>query len=129
VIDLFCPKCGAEYREGFTRCADCGTTLVWEKPAEVEDDGADYVEYTEVLRTFSLADVAIIRSLLEDAGIDYYIKDEHFALVRPLVEPPTVMVNKDQVQEAREILKDLKIEFRGITGLGRTPDGNEDVEE
>lgn len=123
---MFCPKCGAEYREGFTQCSDCGIPLVWEEPDEVEADKADYVEYTEVLRTFSLADVAIIRSLLEDAGIDYFIKDEHFALVRPLVEPPTLMVNKDQVEEAREILKDLKLQFKGITGFGRTSDDEED---
>lgn len=123
---MFCPKCGAEYREGFTQCADCGIALVWEKPDEVEADKADYVEYTEVLRTFSLADVAIIRSLLEDSGIDYFIKDEHFALVRPLVEPPTLMVNKDQVEEAWEILKDLELQFKGITGFGRKSDDEED---
>jgi hypothetical protein len=24
----WCPKCGAEYREGFSECADCGVALV-----------------------------------------------------------------------------------------------------
>ena len=28
----WCPKCGAEYREGFTECATCGATLQAEKP-------------------------------------------------------------------------------------------------
>ncbi len=30
---MFCPVCKAEYRQGFTRCADCDVELVWELPA------------------------------------------------------------------------------------------------
>jgi len=30
---MFCPNCKAEYREGFTRCADCDVGLVHELPA------------------------------------------------------------------------------------------------
>lgn len=30
---MFCPICKAEYREGFTRCADCEVELVYELPA------------------------------------------------------------------------------------------------
>jgi len=30
---MFCPVCKAEYRPGFTRCADCDVELVWELPA------------------------------------------------------------------------------------------------
>lgn len=29
---MFCPRCGAEYRPGFTHCADCDVNLVWELP-------------------------------------------------------------------------------------------------
>jgi hypothetical protein len=29
---MFCPECKAEYRPGFTRCADCDVDLVWELP-------------------------------------------------------------------------------------------------
>ncbi len=29
---MFCPCCKAEYRPGFTRCADCDVELVWELP-------------------------------------------------------------------------------------------------
>ena len=30
----WCPKCKSEYREGFTVCADCGSQLVEEEPAD-----------------------------------------------------------------------------------------------
>jgi hypothetical protein len=29
---MFCPRCKAEYRKGFTRCADCDVDLVYELP-------------------------------------------------------------------------------------------------
>jgi len=42
---MWCPKCKAEYREGFTVCADCGCELApassqeaLEKPPHVTDD-------------------------------------------------------------------------------------------
>lgn len=31
---MFCPQCRAEYREGFTRCADCDVTLVRDLPQD-----------------------------------------------------------------------------------------------
>jgi len=31
---MFCPECKAEYRPGFTHCADCDVDLVWELPPE-----------------------------------------------------------------------------------------------
>jgi len=30
LLAMFCPQCRAEYRSGFTRCADCGVELVEE---------------------------------------------------------------------------------------------------
>lgn len=31
---MFCPKCKAEYRQGFNRCSDCGVELVYDLPPE-----------------------------------------------------------------------------------------------
>lgn len=38
---MFCPQCKAEYRPGFTVCADCDVPLVWQLPASpgVPHDG------------------------------------------------------------------------------------------
>ena len=31
-MGMYCPRCGTEYREGFTHCVDCDVDLVWEPP-------------------------------------------------------------------------------------------------
>lgn len=38
---MFCPQCKAEYRQGFTRCADCDVELVYALPQDSEQQGAD----------------------------------------------------------------------------------------
>jgi hypothetical protein len=123
---MFCPKCGAEYREGFTECADCKVPLVWEEPQEPEPEPEpelEYVEYEEVLRTFNPADVAIVRSILDAVDITYFIKGEHFLLIRPLADPAVLMVKKDEVEAAKEALKDLDLKFKWITGGDRRKEG------
>jgi len=36
---MYCPQCEAEYRQGFTRCADCDIDLVYERPASASGSG------------------------------------------------------------------------------------------
>ncbi len=38
---MFCPQCKAEYRQGFTRCADCDVDLVYALPQDSEQRAAD----------------------------------------------------------------------------------------
>ena len=37
---MWCPECGAEYREGFTRCEPCQVDLVAERPRPKPLSGA-----------------------------------------------------------------------------------------
>jgi hypothetical protein len=37
---MFCPECHAEYRQGFTRCADCDIDLVYQLPPEPRSPSA-----------------------------------------------------------------------------------------
>jgi hypothetical protein len=105
---MFCPKCRAEYRPGFTECADCKIPLVPVLPPEPKPE---YVEYTEVLSTFNIGDIAIIKTILDKEKLTYYFKGDQLQIMRPMAEPSRLMVRKDQVQKAIEILKDLKLNY------------------
>ena len=109
---MYCPKCRAEYQEGFTECADCGVALVRELPPEEEPE---YLEYEEVLATYNAGDIAMVTSLMEKERLTYYFKGEHFHCLRPLAEPVRLMVLKDQAPEARELLEDLDLRFVAIS--------------
>ena len=103
---MFCPECRTEYREGFTVCSDCGKTLVPElppkPPKQIPSESADF---EEVLGFMDEGVVAIVKSLLDEEGIDYYIVGE-FSV--PKGPDQKLMVRKDQAERAREILKDLE---------------------
>jgi len=113
---MFCPKCSAEYREGFFICADCNVDLVDELP---EEPRPAFVEFKEVLGTYNPADVAFIKSLLESEGIQYFFKGEHFMHVRPLADPVRLMIREDQVDEAMTLLENVELSITGINLGGR----------
>ena len=39
---MYCPKCGEEFREGYTRCAECGCDLVERLPRQTPPDPRPY---------------------------------------------------------------------------------------
>jgi hypothetical protein len=108
---MFCPECKSEFIEGITRCPVCHVALVNALPADPEPE---FVEYTEVLATYNPADVAFLKSLLESEGIQYFFKGEHFMYMRPLADPVRLMVRTDQVDTARELLRDVELSVTGI---------------
>jgi hypothetical protein len=107
---MFCPKCRAEYREGFTICSECHMALVPELPPEFETR-SEFVDYEEILATYNPFDIAVIKSLLDQEDILYFFQGEQFSYVRPLADPVRLMVAKEHAEAAREILKDLTISY------------------
>lgn len=107
---MFCPRCKAEYREGFTRCSDCGVDLVEKLPEENYSIDPD-VQFVEVLRTLNLVDIAFIKSELDSEGIHYFIKGDIIQNMNPLVDPAILMVLGDEVPKAQELLKDLNLSY------------------
>lgn len=66
----WCPKCGIEYREGFSACADCGSALVDARPDQSgpeQPDGEEGWEHLVFLYSEMEADIVI--GLLETEGI------------------------------------------------------------
>ena len=70
---MFCPRCKAEYREGFSRCAECDVELVDNLPADaVEDD----VFYVAVATAQGPREEGQITSFLEGHGIPAQVRGE-----------------------------------------------------
>ena len=105
---MFCPSCSAEYVDGVRQCPDCLADLVEELPPSPP---AEYREFEELLQTYNPVDVALIRSMLDGSGIDYYFNGEFFNNFEQMVLPARLCVRKDQAADARELLKDFEVRF------------------
>ena len=76
--EMICPQCKAEYRPGFTRCADCDVDLVWEphyaqQPADAPAQAGDPNE--DPFCSFWKGDDARVHAelcgVLDEAGISH----------------------------------------------------------
>lgn len=111
---MFCPICKSEYREGFTKCADCQVDLVEkiEEDEEVDQDGEidPDIKFVEVLRTSDISDIAIIKSILDGQGFHYFINGDLMLNIRPL-DDARLMVAEDEAESVYELLKDVKLNY------------------
>ena len=102
---MFCPKCHAEYRDGYTKCAECLVDLVVESPQRSED--VRYVEMIEVFSTYNPGDIAVIKSVLDGEGIHYYFEGENSTMMVGAGAYARLLVQEDQVERVRDILQEL----------------------
>ena len=114
-----CPECKAvvqlnndELHKHLFRCPECSSliNLSVNGPEVVNDR-----EYVEILSSLNQADIAVLHSILDDAGLDYYIAGKNFLSIRPLLEPARVFVASEQVEQAKELLKDFNVHLFGVS--------------
>jgi hypothetical protein len=103
-MDMFCPVCRAEYRKGFFECTDCDVDLVEELQPLPETPG-----FVKIATIFSEGDIAVIKTSLGQADIEYYFHGEHAHRLVPIPLMTRLMVREDLKEEAEDILKDLGI--------------------
>jgi len=86
--------------------------------------GTEFIKYEEILTTFNPSDKAILKSILDAEGIAYFLQGEHAATYIYHAIPVRLMVRKDQVHMAKEILKDFDIKstFGGLAHLADNKD-------
>lgn len=103
---MFCPKCKSEYREGFYKCADCGSDLVHQLPPETSDHSGDD-EFVEVFSTYQQGDVSFIKSILDGEGISYFFQGENSIMLIAAGAYARLLVKAEDAERAKEILQDL----------------------
>jgi len=108
---MFCPICESEYIAGVSVCEECGTPLVAELPAAPP---REYVAYEEILSTLNPGEIALMKSLLEEAGIDFRFLTEIAG--PPLALPARLLVPKDRVREAKALLEHFIEEAQEAAG-------------
>ena len=114
---MYCPKCGAEYVAGFSRCSDCDLPLV---EAEPHRPLAPH-EHRELVTVFASGDsglMAIAKSLLRSADVPFLVQGELvqdlFGIGRvvggfnPITGPMRLRVRADDAADARLLLADLE---------------------
>jgi len=129
---LICPKCGAEYRGGFTRCSDCDVELVDAllepqgpsrppvDPAptvlEPRSDPPECFELVTVLSTIDPGLIAVAGSLLRSAGIPFVSEVDGIVDLfgwgrlggcNPITGLPRLRVAPQDADDARALLADL----------------------
>ena len=96
---MFCPICRSEYREGFSKCSDCGVPLVPELPVEQHE----FLNFIHVMSVANEGDLCVIKSVFDANGIKYCFKGDIQRLSTEL------MVFEEDITNAREILKELNL--------------------
>jgi hypothetical protein len=115
---MFCPQCGAEYREGFYRCADCDADLVDSLPEQLPEgangEGEEDIDLVEVARTQDSSLLLVYKSLLDGAEVPYTVLGERRmtmepvggAFGRPLTSwGAVILVPAGRAEEAKELLE------------------------
>ncbi len=80
----------------------------------------DDIEFVPILETHSAGDRVFLKSILDAEGICYYIQGEHVAPYLFHSVPMRLMVRKDQVPAALEILADF-VQSPAYVGLKAPP--------
>jgi hypothetical protein len=102
---MFCPKCKTEYREGFSRCADCDVDLIPELPPEPEPS-EEYVDLINIKTYSSRHDAELAKSFLASNGVNAVVSGDDYGGIHPGLSFSTgvrLLVKEEDVEKAKRI--------------------------
>jgi len=115
-IHLICPRCGNEI-DDLPRCPHCGTAPEEGNPPEVDTAESRLVD---LLRTADVAYLAVIKSVLDSAGIPYLVQGEEglrlipvstsLGFFRPDAFGAVVRVRREDLADARSLIEEVEEE-------------------
>jgi hypothetical protein len=116
---IICPNCSCELEltieERTSRKVHCPDCEAFINLKTIPPKVSRKENYVELLSSFNLGDIALIKSILDDSEIDYYAFGENFLATDPLIQPVRFFVNESQFDEAKEVLKDIKLNIWGYS--------------
>lgn len=74
------------------------------------------MELVKLISTSNLADIALIKSLLDSEDITYFAHGENFHLVQPLIEPVQFLVSPEDLERATILIEGLRLSFSPLAG-------------
>jgi len=114
-----CPNCQTELEllederiSGKVHCPVCEAFIDFKMspPKVINSDN-----YVELLSSFNAGDIGLIKSILEDANIDYYVFGEQFLNIYPAIQPARFYINENQLAETKTLLKDFELRIWGAS--------------
>jgi hypothetical protein len=123
---MFCPVCKTEYREGFSKCSDCGADLVAELPKPNESVPGQIAE--PIWEGNDSHALAAVKRLLEDAQIPYSVNDSgsHMLFTASMVSPVQVYVLSKDFQRSRSLVDEWLTESGEDSDSAQTDDSAEE---
>jgi len=117
----YCPKCRSEYRQGFTKCADCEVDLVDElsNDLHVEEDATSTQQWLTNLESEVMLDTftepvefMYVVSMLEEMEIPFLVKSSGGVTLKGLPSMTskikrTIFVEEADIERAREVVDSL----------------------
>jgi hypothetical protein len=113
---MFCPKCKAEYRSGFTRCSDCEVDLVEHLPESLpESSPADRVlpdaSLESVLSTEDQIECVYVCEQFQAAGVPFKVIQRKRQFFKGVDEHFDIRVPADFRNKAKEIIQKGRFDF------------------
>jgi len=141
---MFCPECGAEYRPGFSECAECRVYLVaslpegWTPTGPVRPVPTPDVKLIPVFKTTDVTLLPIVRSLLDSAGVRYSIQGEEALGLLPVGAMgsnvsraslgATIYVTELDASSVKHLLSEIESDFPDPVDDPDDPDDPDDVD-
>jgi hypothetical protein len=106
IESMFCPRCNAEYRVGFTRCDECGVPLIYRLPIERHHSLESEAELVVVGTYNNKLDADLAKMALEAAGIDSMFRTDGVSQIYsfPFFREIALIVRSDDADDAKKIL-------------------------
>lgn len=112
---MICPNCEAEYVDGITNCADCGTTLIPnDQFVKKTDEVVSLDDWKVVHSTQDIIETEMLKSNLSGAGIEAFIfsKEDRMRLNLSYVgsAPIKLFVRVENFDDAMQIISQINNE-------------------